>query len=530
MQTFLAVIPIAVLLLCLVVFKTSMSKSGFISLGLALVIGIGFFGLTAQGILIASGKGSWLAVVVGLIIWCALFLYHLVSDFGAIDVINKNITLLVKDKFVVFLLLAWLFTGMLQGIAGFGIPTVIVAPILISLGVNPVKALTAALLGHSWAVTFGSMGAAFVVIQNITNLPPETLGIPMWVFNTVTMLLTGIGVSFISGDGFKDGLKSILKGLPYVLPVAVTMSTVQHFLMRFAMYTLGTLVPALSGLAVMFIFYGIRNKIVNKGKPKEKITLYRGKLTLLQAVFPYALIMILLLSFQFLIPREVRGKAELAFDFPAVSTTLDPPHEVRAENGYTPIRLFAHPFPVLLIASGAACLIYRKAGVFDKKVFKNVVKMTVRKGVPATIALVAFGNLSLIMMDSGMMMQLALSVASATGNIYPFFAPSIGVLATFMTGNNTNSNVMFGEFQRAVAENLGFGQDGQGVMAAAQSIAGGLGCAVGSTIVYLGALATKQTDKISVVLKRIIPWMLIIAGAMGIVNYIFLNYFITGTY
>jgi lactate permease len=526
MQTILAVIPIIVLLLCLVVFRISMSKSGFIALGLALIIAIAFFGITAQGILIASGKGSWLAVVVGLIIWCALFLYHLVSDFGAIEVINKNITLLVKDKFIVFLLLAWLFTGMLQGIAGFGIPTVIVAPILISLGVHPVKALTAALLGHSWAVTFGSMGAAFVVIQNITKLPPEVLGIPMWVFNTVTMLLTGIGVCYLFGESFRDGLKSIAKGLPYVLPIAAVMSTVQHFLMRAQLYTLGTLVTALSGLTVMFIIYSTMNKIKTKGKNREKVTLYKTKLNLLQAIFPYALIMVLLLSFQFLLPADFRAKAQLAFDFPAVSTALEPPHEVAAEPGFTPIRLFAHPFLVLLIAAGAACIIYKKAGVFDSKIFKGVVRQTVRKGVPATIALIAFGNLSLIMMDSGMMLQLAHTVAGLTGNVYPFFAPSIGVLATFMTGNNTNSNVMFGEFQRAVAENLGFAPDGQGVMAAAQSIAGGLGCAVGSTIVYLGALATKQTDKISIVLKKLIPWMLIIAGAMGIVNYIFLNYFI----
>jgi lactate permease len=136
--TALAALPIIALLLCLIVFKFSVTKSGAIALGIALVISVGFFGITGFGLFTASGKALWLALFVSLIVWFALFLYHLVSDFGAIEVINRSIAAFVKDKFVAFVLLAWLFTGLLQGIAGFGIPAVIVTPILIALGFDPV--------------------------------------------------------------------------------------------------------------------------------------------------------------------------------------------------------------------------------------------------------------------------------------------------------------------------------------------------------------------------------------------------------
>ncbi|MCL2036588.1 MAG: L-lactate permease [Oscillospiraceae bacterium] len=510
MLTVLTIIPIVALLICLIVLKLPVTKSGAIALGLALVIAVGFFGITGFGLAVASGKALWLALFVSLIVWCALFLYHLVSDFGAIDVINKNISVLVKDEFVAFLLLAWLFTGMLQGIAGFGIPSVIVAPILIALGFNPVKSLSAVLIGHSWAVTFGSMGAAFFVIQGITKIPPDELGFPVWVFNTVTILMTGIGVCFVHG-----GFKSIVKGLGYVIPAAAVMSGMQFLLVRLGMYALGTLVTALSGLVTLFALYKIRSK----DETDEKIVLYKGKLNLLQSAFPYALIMLLLVLFQ-LIPIQIRNTIALSFDFPATATTLEIPHVVAPEPNFNPIRLFAHPFVVLLIAAGVACAIYKKAGVWDSSVFKNSISKTVKKGVPATLALLAFGNMSLIMMDSGMMVYLAGKVADLTGNLYPIFAPFIGVTATFLTGNNTNSNVMFGEFQRAVAYNLGLSQ---AVMSAAQSIAGGLGCAIGSTIVFMAALATKQTDKVPFILKKLIPLVLIIAGIMGIVNFILIN-------
>ena len=514
MLTVLPLLPIISLLVCLIFLKLSVTKSGLIALLLTLVIAVLWFGITAFGLMTASGKALWLALFVSLIVWLALFLYHLVNDFGAIKVINENIKVLIKDEFVSFVLLAWLFSGMLQGIAGFGIPSVIVAPILISLGFNPVKSLTAALLGHSWAITFGSMGAAFFVIQGITKLPAEELGFPVWIFNTSTILLTGIGVCFIYG-----GFKGIAKGLLYVLPVAAVMSAVQFFLIHFGMYTLGTLVVALSGLTVMFLLYKLRSRGAHCASDSKGF--YKSQLNLLQSVFPYALIMLLLLSFQF-IPADIRNAVAIAPDFPAVATTLETPHEVPAESNYNPIRLFVHPGMVLVIAAFAACLIYKKAGVWDSGIFKNAAKQTVKKGIPATIALLAFGHMSLIMMDSGMMLTLANTVADFTGNFYPLISPFLGVLASFLTGNNTNSNVMFGEFQRAVAENLGLNQ---AVMSAVQSISGALGCAIGSTLVFMAALATKQTDKISLILKKLIPLVLFIALMMGIINLIIINKF-----
>ncbi|MCL2638013.1 MAG: L-lactate permease [Oscillospiraceae bacterium] len=514
MLTILSVLPIICLLICLIILKLPVTKAGAISLAVALVIAVAFFGLTGFGLMTASGKALWLALFVSLIVWCALFLYHLVNDFGAIKIINENIKILVKDEFVSFVLLAWLFTGMLQGIAGFGIPSVIVAPILISLGFNPVKSLVAALLGHSWAITFGSMGAAFFVIQGITKLPPEELGFPMWIFNTSTILMTGLGVCFVFG-----GLKGIAKGLSYVLPVAAVMSIVQYFLITSGMYSLGTLITALSGLVVMFLLYKLRRK---KPADETKTGLYKDKLNLLQSVFPYALIMLLLLSFQF-IPVEIRNKIAISFSFPATATTAEIPHEVAAEPNFNPLRIFVHPAMVLLIAAAAACIIYKKAGIWDAKIFKNAIKQTVKKGIPATLALLSFGHMSLIMTDSGMMLRFANAVAGFTGQLFPFISPFLGVLASFLTGNNTNSNVMFAEFQRAVAENLGLSQ---AVMSAAQSISGALGCAIGSTLIFMGALATKQTDKVPLILKKLIPLVLLIALVMGIINFVVINYFI----
>jgi len=120
MMTILSLLPILSLLICLIFIKLSVIKAAIISLVIALIIALVFFGLTGFGLIIATGKALSLALFVSLIVWSALFLYHLVSDFKAIDVLNKNIVIFVDDKFIQFLLLTWLFSGVFQGMAGFG--------------------------------------------------------------------------------------------------------------------------------------------------------------------------------------------------------------------------------------------------------------------------------------------------------------------------------------------------------------------------------------------------------------------------
>jgi lactate permease len=548
-MTVLSLVPIVAILLCLIVFKFSVTKSGVIGLVIALVVAIGFFGITTSGLAVATGKSLWLALFVSLVVWCALLLYHLVSDFGAIKVINHNLEVALKDKFVAFLLLAWVFAQLLQGIAGLGIPSVIVAPILIALGFNPVKSLAATLVGHSGGVTFGSMGMAFSVTSNLTGISEPELAFSMWAFNAVTYLLTGIGVCFIYGMGdtppqnpkspqretrfgfLKTGFNGIAKGLPYVLPTGIVVIATQYLLLYLGIFTLGTIGPAGAGVAFMFLLYKLRSrKAVAETEQEDSAvstgSIAKSKLSLLQSVFPYALILVLMLAAQF-IPQSVRNDVALTVSFPQTQTvtdapfaSLDEPHVVPAVASFSPIRLFVHPPLVLLIAAVAACMLYKKAGVWDSDKFKGAVKMTVKKGIPSTLALLAFGTASLVMTESGMMNRLAYSVADLTGNLFPFVSPFIGVLATFLTGNNTNSIIMFGIFQREAAITLGLEP---AVMSSAQAIAGGLGCAVSSTFILMVALVTNQTDKISDILKKTIPPVLIIAGVMGILNYVLIN-------
>jgi len=288
------------------------------------------------------------------------------------------------------------------------------------------------------------------------------------------------------------------------------MAVVQYFTIFFGMYSLATLTTALSGLVTMFLLYKIRTKAKAEGG------LYAGSLTLGQSVLPYAVILGLSLVF-ILLPSWLRD-ISLSFRFPGFETGLG--YVVQAEAGYARMRLFGHPAVKLLCAALVAVIIYKRAKVWDTGVFKGAVIKTVKKGIPATLALLALGNMSLIMMDSGMMHRLASDTATLMGRFYPLAAPFFGVLASFLTGNNTNSNVLFGAFQQTIALQLGVSD---AVMSAVQSISGAVGVALGPTLILMGAIATEQVGKESLIYKKLIGIVLLIALVMGIVNFILLG-------
>ncbi|MCZ7671222.1 MAG: L-lactate permease [Chloroflexi bacterium] len=111
-------------------------------------------------------RGSCFALLYVLyVIWMALLLYHTVNDAGAIFVIGQQMPRLAHDQPAQALLLAWIFGSFLQGATGFGVPAAIVAPLLVGLGFEANVAVTMALLGHAWAVTFGSLGSSFLSLN-----------------------------------------------------------------------------------------------------------------------------------------------------------------------------------------------------------------------------------------------------------------------------------------------------------------------------------------------------------------------------
>ena len=142
-------------------FPLEWSKSGSSGLAPGVVVAALVFGLTFDVFWVSQAKGVVTSGLVLGVLWPALLLYNLVNKAGGIDALARALQQVIPDYGLLLIVLSWAFSGLLEGLAGYGIPIAIVAPMLVSLRVKPVRAVAAVAVGHAWAVTFGDMGVNF---------------------------------------------------------------------------------------------------------------------------------------------------------------------------------------------------------------------------------------------------------------------------------------------------------------------------------------------------------------------------------
>ena len=150
---------------------------------------------------------------------------------------------------------------------------------------------------------------------------------------------------------------------------------------------------------------------------------------------------------------------------------------------------------------------------------KKLLSKVVKGGVNSSIATTSMVLMAFIMVESGMTYMLAKCVADALGSIYPIFIPLVGVLGAFMTGSNTNSNVMFGAFQVQVANILGISTL---ISAAAQTAGGSIGSMLAPSKVIVGTSTVGLTGREGEVIGKTLRYCVTLALILGIVGWVML--------
>ncbi|MRS05555.1 L-lactate permease, partial [bacterium] len=239
MLILLAAFPILLLLILMTAFRWSGARAGLVSWSAALAIAAAFFGLTSKVFVVSQLKGLLFSIYVLAALWPALLLYHLNNGIGGIKALTSWLSEHVADPVVLKIILAWTFTGILEGIAGFGLPIAVAAPMLVSLGVPALLAVTAAAIGNSWAVTFGNMGMVFQSLVTISGYS-ETQIIPFAaVLMGIACLLCGLAVAHVLGE---------IRHWRFFFILAVIMSLVQYLIAAIGLVPLSGFGASLVGL------------------------------------------------------------------------------------------------------------------------------------------------------------------------------------------------------------------------------------------------------------------------------------------
>jgi lactate permease len=509
----LAILPLVLLLVLLVGLRWKAPEAGPIGMFIAAAVALTAFEAPLETVVVAAGKGIWDAVFVLLVVWPALLLYRVVDRAGGFEALHEGIQHFSRNELFLVLAFGWVFASFLQGIAGFGVPVAVVAPLLVGLGVRPIQAVVIPLIGHAWGNLFGTLAVAWLATTRVVDLDDETAtaiqtAALLWLPN----LTAGLAVAWIYGR-----MAAVTHALPLVILVSLIHGGGQLLIAGFNP-VLAAFVPATLALVVLYGLShwkrysepeeGIDERPAMKDRDSSEEDLGpEPVMGLGMALMPYIVLIGLTLAILLVPPvEEALEQVEIGPPFPEVQAGFG--EVVEEEDPYSPFAPLTHPGMFLFAAAVVAWLVYRRRGKYrrwdERADTEPILAGVVKDAVPASVAIAAFLAMSKIMDDTLQTDVLAVGVGEVAPPIaYAFIASAIGGIGSFMTSSNTASNILFAPLQQQTAAALALPESS---IIAAQNAGGAIGNSVAPANVVLGTGTAGIVGEEGSVLRRVLPW------------------------
>ena len=492
--------PILWLILALSVLKMPAWKACPVALVISLIIANQFFDMAVMDVATGTIEGAAMAVwpILGVIV-SAIFAYNLTVHTGGMDKIKDMLSSVSIDKRMLILIIAWGFGAFLECMSGFGTAVAIGASMLVTIGVQPVKAVIACLVSNAAMSSFGSVGLPLTTLAKLTNF--DALQIATYTtiqLNAMVILMPFI--MLIAFDGFKclKGMvpACLVGGFGFFIPSVIGAST-----MGADLAGIGGAVFAMALLVVYAKKFPVKNPEYEIDDYNENFSITFGEAVRAWLVF--------LLIFIFLVICSM----------PAVSAVL--------KTVATKIMIYTGPdaapttfqwitTPTILFASAVIAGLVNKASVGD---MINVLSRTVKTLIPTFITIITIIATARIMGYSGMTMAIATATVAATGSFYPFIAPLIGSIGAFITGSATSSCVLLSKLQVDAALAIGLSETAQAWIAAANASGSCVGKIISPQSIAIGAAAVGAFGVESQIMKFAVKVYLPFIIIMGCIVY-----------
>ena len=546
----LAALPIFVIFLLMAVLRKPATVAMPVAFAVTLLLALFIWNTYPNWVLAASLNGIVIAFKILLIVFGALTLLFTLRESGAIETIKQGFTSISSDKRVQAIIITWLFGSFLEGAAGFGTPAAITAPLLLSLGFPALAAVMVALIANSTAVSFGAVGTSTIIgVGTSLDLPQvqsalaeQGVGLDSFIhqigaWSAIQHLAPGIMVPLLmiammtkffgKNRSFREGLViwpfAVFAALSFLIPyVLVAVFLGPEF---------PSVIGGLAGLAIV-IPAARAGFLVPKERwefpePAEWEKNWMGNITvapasagqkqmsMAKAWLPYALIGILLVVTRI---RTLPVNAWLMSVKAEVTQVFGSGVNIDFDPLYNPGIL-----PFMLISIVAAWIY----GMNSRQVSLAWGEAVQRIKGPA-IALVFAVPMVRLMMQSGnnpgelagMPLAMAQFMAGMVQGAWPFVAPFVGALGSFIAGSNTVSNMLFGLFQYSMAEQTGLPAL---IIVSLQNVGGAIGNMIAVHNIIAACATVGLVGVEGILLKRNLIPVLILATIAGIVG-LFLSY------
>ena len=488
----LGLLPIIWLIIALCALKWPGYKAALGALIIAAVEALTVFGFsmidTATSILEGFAFAFWPIVIV---IIAAVFTYNLSLRTGSIDMIKKLLTSVSADKRILVILIGWCFGGFMEGMAGFGTAVAIPASMLWVLDFDPITACLVCLIANATPTPFGSIGIPTVTLATNLGLQNNLISFATTCALGLLIIITPFIMVMILGKGFKS-----LKGIVPVVFISGISFLIPEMLVA---YFVGAELAVVAGSVVSLvctIFASMKLTDTNKIPAQYRLEVKKGSPlkvgATLRALSPFILIFVVLLLTSNLISPINSALSSIATSV-KISTY---------ENaGMTKFTWINTP-GVLIILCAIVGGFIQKAKVSE---MVAVFIATLKQMAYTVLTMLFILGTARVMQYSGMISAVA-KLFSVFGPIYPFFAPVLGALGTFVTGSGTSSSALFGSVQMSTAASIGANQYW---MVAANSLGVATGKMMAPQSIAIGLVAVNEAGRDGELLKRVLPYAVV---------------------
>jgi len=168
MSALIAAVPLAVIFVCLAVFKMKAHLAGPLAVASAIAIAVLCWQMPVKLAGLATLHGAAFGLFpVFYIVVTTILLYNITVKGGQFEIIRASLAGLTGDRRLQALLIAFCFGAFIEGAAGFGTPVAIAGATLVGLGFRPFYAASVCLIANTAPVAFGAIGIPVVALAGV---------------------------------------------------------------------------------------------------------------------------------------------------------------------------------------------------------------------------------------------------------------------------------------------------------------------------------------------------------------------------
>lgn len=523
LSALVAALPLLVLFVLLGVFKVRAWLASLIGLGLAVGVAAFAYGMPWGQVGMSAVSGFAFGVFPAMwVVVNALWIHNMTVRIGAFDVIQRSFVAVSEDKRIQGLVIAFCFGAVLEALAGFGAPVAICAVLLVSIGLSPLKAATAALVANTAPVAWGAVGLPIITLSAVTDLPARELSRMTAHQVPLLALLVPFVLMYIL-----DGKRGVKETWPVALVCGVSFSATQVVVASWGPFELTDIAAGLVA-ALAVVTFVMKSPAYRRaparsvwadaetggagtaaattdgpgahepgGAVATDVDLDPSQDTMrdrLLAFSPYIIVIALFSLVAIPWVNDLLGRTTVMVNWPGLN--------ILTESGDpSSVNVFKFDWlmnggSVLLISGVISALVLRvSAGVAARCYRETLVQVRL-----AAVTVTSVLAMAYVMNASGQTVTMGVFLAGA-GGLFALLSPVLGWFGVAVTGSDTSSNSLFGALQVAAAHRTGMSDV---LLASANTSGGVLGKMLSPQNLAIGAAAVGLSGREGELFRKVL--------------------------